>query len=221
MDVNAISLPNPLALEADELLFNADLASSREARAGSDKVIADNENEPDEASSARSQASYALAPETEARIKEFTGPGVRPLSDRRSAQEIIAQHPLLANLSEIHKRSLEGVIPNWRSDADAAYLATRVMNQIERYNNKGKDRSNDKNFGNGKIDGFESNRVYKPGTEADRLAHFFSAALHRFGARTRPPTPAPSPVAATICAARWMRPHVELPRPLTGQPTTR
>lgn len=98
----------------------------------------------------------------------------RPADDKRSAQDIIDDSPLLKNLGNQSgvKDSLEQRVGgNIEKDADAAYRAVQVLEHVEKYDAKG-NRLAGNDINNGEINGFTKGKEAKPNTEAGRLQDF-------------------------------------------------
>ncbi|MGU3399965.1 type III effector HrpK domain-containing protein [Brucellaceae bacterium D45D] len=98
----------------------------------------------------------------------------RPADDKRSAQEIIDDTPLLKNLGNQSgvKDSLEQRVGgDIEKDADAAYRAAQVLEHVEKYDAKG-NRLAGNEINNGEINGFTKGKEAKPNTEAGRLQDF-------------------------------------------------
>ncbi|WP_106743451.1 hypothetical protein [Yoonia maritima] len=101
----------------------------------------------------------------------------RPKADSRSAEDIIKDNPSLANLSKKDKDALKDLVGDFETDADAAYRASSVINQIEHFDESGNELFGDK-VGDGTISGWtRANRndrksEAKHGTEAGRFQDF-------------------------------------------------
>lgn len=95
----------------------------------------------------------------------------RPEGDRRSAEEIIADTPTLNELDDREKHALKQYVGDFENDADAAFRAASVINQIERFDADGNEIFGDE-VGDGKVSGWTSSREAKNGTEAGRLQDF-------------------------------------------------
>ncbi len=98
----------------------------------------------------------------------------RPADDKRSAQEIIDDTPLLKNLGNQSgvKDSLEQRVGgDIEKDADAAYRAAQVLEHVEKYDADG-NRLAGNEINNGEINGFTKGKEAKPNTEAGRLQDF-------------------------------------------------
>lgn len=108
--------------------------------------------------------------------KEAEGVGidwVRPEGDKRSAQEILDDNPLLKNM-ENHgdaKDMMKERVGDFERDADAAFRASQVLKHIEKFDGDG-NIQDDKKVGNEKIDGYTSSNEAKHGTEAGRVQDF-------------------------------------------------
>lgn len=96
-----------------------------------------------------------------------------PEDDKRSAQDIIDDNPLLKNLGNQSgvKDMLKERVGDFEKDADAAYRAIQVLDRITMYDSEGKVQSGD-NVSNTSIDGFTSSAEARHGTEAGRLQDF-------------------------------------------------
>jgi ankyrin repeat protein len=115
-------------------------------------------------------------PLTDEMVEELgqSEPGVLPVGDTRTAEEIIADTPALANLREVHKQLLRRMIPGYETDPAAAYHAAAVIRHIKNYDGNGnwvKDRAKAEN---GEIYGFKSaESIYThKNTEARRFEDF-------------------------------------------------
>lgn len=109
----------------------------------------------------------------------------RPKDDKRDANTIIQESPLLANLNDKHKDWLkngwgddtpfEG-IGDYEKDADAAYRAVEILEHIENFDEDGARitdaKLKDDEVNNGKLDGFFGDGEANPGTEAGRFQDF-------------------------------------------------
>ena len=97
----------------------------------------------------------------------------RPEGDKRSAQDIIHDEPLLANLGNQSgvRDMLKKQVGDFEHDADAAYRAVQVLKHIEQFDADGK-RLEGGDIGNGKVDGFTKGGEAQHGTEAGRLQDF-------------------------------------------------
>ncbi|WP_462381234.1 HPP family protein [Pseudomonas sp. Marseille-QA0892] len=111
--------------------------------------------------------------EAAAQAKEVGIRWERPEDDKRSAQEIIDDTPLLKNLGNQSgvKDKLKERVGDFDNDADAAYRAAQVLEHIEKYDEKG-ERLVGGDTENGRVDGFTSQGHAKHGTEAGRLQDF-------------------------------------------------
>ncbi|WP_343314991.1 type III effector HrpK domain-containing protein [Brucella sp. BE17] len=109
--------------------------------------------------------------------KDAKDAGIRwekPADDKRSAQEIIDDTPLLKNLGNQSgvKDSLEQRVGgDIEKDADAAYRAAQVLEHVEKFDAKG-NRLASNDINNGEINGFTKGKEAKPNTEAGRLQDF-------------------------------------------------
>ena len=106
-------------------------------------------------------------------VSEFGPTMTRPKDDNRSAQDIIHDEPLLANLGNQSgvKDMLKEQVGDFEHDADAAYRAVQVLKHIEGYDESGKVITGG-DSGNGKVDGFTKSGEAQHGTEAGRLQDF-------------------------------------------------
>lgn len=96
-----------------------------------------------------------------------------PESDKRSAQDIIDDSPLLANLGNQSgvKDMLKDRVGDFEKDANAAYRASQILDRITMYDDKGNALSGG-DVSNTSIDGFTKSGEAKHGTEAGRLQDF-------------------------------------------------
>lgn len=96
-----------------------------------------------------------------------------PEDDKRSAQDIIDDNPLLKNLGNQSgvKDMLKEKVGDFEKDADAAYRAAQVLDRVTLYDSEGKPQSGD-SVANSSIDGFTSSDEARHGTEAGRLQDF-------------------------------------------------
>ncbi|AVU77315.1 type III effector HrpK domain-containing protein [Pseudomonas rhizophila] len=97
----------------------------------------------------------------------------RPEEDKRSAQDIIEDNPLLKNLGNQSgvKDMLKDQVGDYENDADAAYRAAQVLDRITMFDDKGNAQSGGDVF-NSSVDGFTKSGEAKHGTEAGRLQDF-------------------------------------------------
>ncbi len=97
----------------------------------------------------------------------------RPADDKRSAQEIIDDTPLLKNLGNQSgvKDKLKERVGDFEKDADAAYRAAQVLEHIEKFDESG-NRIASNDVDNGRVDGFTSSGEARHATEAGRLQDF-------------------------------------------------
>ncbi len=97
----------------------------------------------------------------------------RPEEDKRSAQDIIEDNPLLKNLGNQSgvKDMLKDQVGDYENDADAAYRAAQVLDRITMFDDKGNAQSGGDVF-NCSVDGFTKSGEAKHGTEAGRLQDF-------------------------------------------------
>ncbi|MGH7003121.1 MAG: type III effector HrpK domain-containing protein, partial [Alphaproteobacteria bacterium] len=96
-----------------------------------------------------------------------------PKDDKRSAQDIIDDSPVLKNLGNQSgvKDMLKERVGDFEKDADAAYRASQVLDRITMYDEKGDALSGDE-VSNDRVDGFTKSGEAKHGTEAGRLQDF-------------------------------------------------
>jgi hypothetical protein len=96
-----------------------------------------------------------------------------PEGDKRSAQDIIDDTPLLKNLGNQGgvKDKLKERVGDFETDPNAAYRAKQVLEHIEQLDESG-NRVAGNDVGNGKVDGFTSHHEARHGTEAGRLQDF-------------------------------------------------
>ncbi|PRD41740.1 type III effector HrpK [Phyllobacterium phragmitis] len=96
-----------------------------------------------------------------------------PEDDKRSAQDIIDDNPLLKNLGNQSgvKDMLKERVGDFEKDADAAYRAIQVLDRVTMYDAEGKLQSGD-TVSNSSIDGFTNSAEARNGTEAGRLQDF-------------------------------------------------
>lgn len=96
-----------------------------------------------------------------------------PEDDKRSAQDIIEDNPLLKNLGNQSgvKDMLKERVGDFETDANAAYRAAQVLDRVTMYNEKGEAQSGG-DVSNTSIDGFTKSGEAKNGTEAGRLQDF-------------------------------------------------
>ncbi|WP_439863951.1 hypothetical protein [Pseudomonas antarctica] len=97
----------------------------------------------------------------------------RPEGDTRSAEQIIKDTPLLAQLGNQSgvKDNLKKQVGDFEKDADAAYRASKVLEHVEYIDEDGK-LTKGENVGNNSIDGFTKDGEARHGTEAGRLQDF-------------------------------------------------
>lgn len=97
----------------------------------------------------------------------------RPEGDTRSAEQIIKDTPLLAQLGNQSgvKDNLKKQVGDFEKDADAAYRASKVLEHVEYIDEDGK-LTDGKDVGNDKVDGFTKDGEARHGTEAGRLQDF-------------------------------------------------
>jgi hypothetical protein len=108
-----------------------------------------------------------------------TGPTGRPEGDDRSAEEIIADSPVLANLGDqkdIQRDKLKERCGDWTEDnpdpearADAAYNMSQVLEYIDSADNR---EGGSRGPGDGDIQGITSSGDARHGTEAGMLKDF-------------------------------------------------
>lgn len=95
----------------------------------------------------------------------------------RSAEQIIKDNPLLANLSEKDRKGLSDKIGDYTRDAKLASEAVRIMDNIEQFQ-PGGTRVSSPDIGNGKLDGWtradrnDRKSEAQNGTEAGRFQDF-------------------------------------------------
>ncbi|WP_437881530.1 type III effector HrpK domain-containing protein [Pseudomonas sp. LRF_L74] len=96
----------------------------------------------------------------------------RPQGDKRSADDILKDNPLLKDLENQSgvKDMLKDQVGDYEKDADAAYRAVQVLEHIERLDRDGKVIAGN-SVDNGKIDGFKGNEAQHD-SEAGRLQDF-------------------------------------------------
>ena len=96
-----------------------------------------------------------------------------PADDKRSAQEIIDDSPLLKNLGNQSgiKDMLKERVGDFEHDANAAYRASQVLDRVAMYDENGKPLSGS-DVSNTSIDGFTKSGEARHGTEAGRLQDF-------------------------------------------------
>lgn len=97
----------------------------------------------------------------------------RPATDKRSAEEIIEDNPLLKDLGNQSgvKDMLKEQVGDFEHDADAAYRAAQVLDRVTMFDENGKALSGGDVF-NSRVDGFTKSGEAKHGTEAGRLQDF-------------------------------------------------
>jgi hypothetical protein len=108
----------------------------------------------------------------------------RPEDDKRSAQQIIDDSPLLKNLGNQGNDDADGDgnadgvkdmlrkrVGDFEHDPDAAYRAVQVLDHVEQFDETG-NRIAGNDVGNGSIDGFTRSGDARNGTEAGRLQDF-------------------------------------------------
>ncbi len=96
-----------------------------------------------------------------------------PEDDKRSAQDIIDDNPMLKNLGNQSgvKDMLKEKVGDFEKDADAAYRAVQVLDRVAMYDSEGKLQTGD-TVSNSSIDGFTNSAEARNGTEAGRLQDF-------------------------------------------------
>ncbi|KTB81749.1 type III effector HrpK domain-containing protein [Pseudomonas syringae] len=99
-----------------------------------------------------------------------------PDDDKRSAQQIIDDSPLLKNLGGRGdkgeaKENLIAQVGDYTKDSNAAFRAVQLLEHIETFDANG-DRLAGKDIGNNRIDGYTSSSDARHGTEAGRLKDF-------------------------------------------------
>lgn len=123
---------------------------------------------------------------------------VRPEGDTRTAEQIIKDTPLLANLSEKERNGLKSLVGDYFTDADAAYRATRVLWHVENYDEEGKRVTRTDNIGNGRVDGFTNSGQAIHGTEAGRLQDVIKYGYGFLKGGGKPTIPRDPPTADTV-----------------------
>ncbi|MCU1778878.1 hypothetical protein [Pseudomonas sp. 14P_5.3_Bac1] len=121
-----------------------------------------------------SVAAWEKSVEKASAPKDELGKGQkRPEGDTRSAQQIIDDTPLLAQLGNQSgvKDNLKKQVGDFEKDADAAYRASKVLEHVEYIDEDGK-LTDGKDVGNNSIDGFTRDGEARHGTEAGRLQDF-------------------------------------------------
>ncbi|WP_244115931.1 hypothetical protein [Burkholderia cepacia] len=108
----------------------------------------------------------------------------RPPGDKRTAQQIIDDNPLLKNLGNqggIKDNLNKFVGGNMYNDPDQAFKAAALLTNIKSSANRNGDARDPSQVGNGKIDGFTKDGDARRGTEAGRLQDVVGAAGHPGG----------------------------------------
>ena len=100
----------------------------------------------------------------------------RPADDKRTAQEIIDDNPLLKSVGGRGDRgeardNLIAQVGDYTKDPDAAFRAVQVLEHIETFDANG-DRLASNDIGNERIDGYTSSSDARHGSEAGRLKDF-------------------------------------------------
>lgn len=97
----------------------------------------------------------------------------RPEGDKRSAQDIIDNNPLLKHLGNQSgvKDRLKEQVGDFENDPDAAFRAAQVMDRIVSYDENGTLLTGN-TVSNSSVDGFTKSGEAKHGTEAGRLQDF-------------------------------------------------
>ncbi|MFE0756803.1 type III effector HrpK domain-containing protein [Inquilinus sp. NPDC058860] len=118
-------------------------------------------------------ASVGDDPEARAQAEKVGLKWELPDDDKRSAQEIIDDSPLLKNLGNQSgvKDMLKERVGDFETDADAAYRASQVLDRITMVDEKGNALSGG-DVSNTSIDGFTKSGEARHGTEAGRLQDF-------------------------------------------------
>jgi hypothetical protein len=113
----------------------------------------------------------------------------RPKDDKRSAQEIIDDSPLLKNLgNQSHvKDMLRDRVGDFEHDPDAAYRGAQVLEHIEKFNGSGNIQAG-KNVDNGRVDGFTKSGEARHDTEAGRLQDFGKYGFSNLKGELKPPS---------------------------------
>ncbi|RML92251.1 hypothetical protein ALQ88_04576, partial [Pseudomonas savastanoi] len=99
-----------------------------------------------------------------------------PSDDKRSAQEIIDDNPLLKSLGGRGdrgeaKQNLIAQVGDYTKDSSAAFRAVQLLEHIETFDANG-NRLASNDIGNNRIDGYTSSSDAKHGSEAGRLKDF-------------------------------------------------
>ncbi|MGZ9706918.1 type III effector HrpK domain-containing protein [Pseudomonas sp. GNP013] len=96
-----------------------------------------------------------------------------PEGDKRSAQDIIDENPLLKDLGNQSgmKDALKEQVGDFDRDANAAFRAIQVIDRVVGYDENGKALAGD-DVANSSVDGFTSSGEARHGTEAGRLQDF-------------------------------------------------
>ncbi|MEQ4315645.1 type III effector HrpK domain-containing protein [Pseudomonas syringae] len=99
-----------------------------------------------------------------------------PADDKRSAQQIIDDSPLLKNLGgrgdrAEAKENLIAQVGDYTKDSHAAFRAVQLLEHIETFDASG-NRLAGKDIGNNRIDGYTSSSEARHGSEAGRLKDF-------------------------------------------------
>lgn len=118
----------------------------------------------------------ALAGEDKAAREQAEKAGIKwelPKDDKRSAQDIIADNPLLKDLGNQSgvKDMLKDRVGDFETDANAAYRAAQVLDRVTMYDENG-DPLSGGDVSNTRIDGFTKDGEARHGTEAGRLQDF-------------------------------------------------
>ncbi|MBW1250758.1 type III effector HrpK [Pseudomonas tolaasii] len=108
-----------------------------------------------------------------------------PQDDKRSAQDIIDENPLLKNLGNQSgvKDALKEQVGDFDKDPNAAFRAIQVLDRVVGYDDQGKALTG-KDVANSSVDGFTKSGEARHGTEAGRLQDF---GKYGFEALAKPP----------------------------------
>lgn len=165
-----------------------------------------------------------------------------PEGDRRSAQDIIHDNPLLKNLGNQSgvKDALKEQVGDFDKDPNAAFRASQVLDRVVGFDEKGNALTG-KDVANSSVDGFTKSGEARHGTEAGRLQDFgkygFEAlakprpmtrpvATRTFSRPTRMPTQVPGRSPNTVQSWRpgsirsVARPAARVPSPNRTSRTT-
>lgn len=108
-----------------------------------------------------------------------------PEGDKRSAQDIINDNPLLKNLGNQSgvKDALKEQVGDFDKDPNAAFRASQVLDRVVGYDEQGKALTGN-DVANNSVDGFTKSGEARHGTEAGRLQDF---GKYGFEALAKPP----------------------------------